>query len=141
MTDMYLSNLSRQHRLLSVPLTLALVLSWCMLLCSGPLQASETPDHAEPAPVKSMPSCHDEPAPARTEVDGEPEPLVHTCPTCDAEPTPATGAGAPAMILSTLDWMQSLTAPPHAAAVVASLPPHTHPPPARLHLLKAVFLI
>jgi hypothetical protein len=45
------------------------------------------------------------------------------------------------MILSTLDWMHSLTAPPHAAAVVATLPPHSHPPPARLHLLKAVFLI
>lgn len=143
---MTLSALQRQHRSLSLPLAAVLMLSWCLLLCGMPqAQAQADAGHGHGAPVESMqdsaasasesghPPCHDE-TPGDVTADEE-------CPSCEAQPESAGSASASAMILSTLDWMQSLSAP---AVSVNLAPIHLpeHPsPPARLHLVKSVFLI
>ncbi len=142
---MILSNLTRQHRLLSAPLMGVLVVSWCLLLCTMPLQAAvlEVPHHHAGEPVgaqEAMPPCHGDKGAAHAGAT-EATPVDHDCVNCAAEPESATSASVPAMIFYTLDWMQSLTAPAVTVASSAPLPPDTHPPPARLHLLKAVFLI
>lgn len=138
---MMLSTMTRQHRLVSLPLMAALVVSWCLLLCSMPMaQAAEL---QEPTPTShaEQPPCHGEADTLSHDSHGTTTSNADQCPSCEAQPEPASSAAASAMILSTLDWMQALSAPPISTTVAANAPPDQPPPPARLHLIKAVFLI
>lgn len=138
----------QQHRRLSAPLVVALVLSWCLLLCGMPsVEAAEGQSghsdavHSEHAPAaESGAPCHGDMASETAEAEAHSH-VGDDCESCDSQPEPASGAGVSAMILSTLDWMLSLNAPPVRTDVVAALPSDSPPPPARLHLIKAVFLI
>jgi len=146
--DSMLSTMTRQHRLLSLPLMAALVVSWCLLLCSMPLAQATEAQESAPTSHAEQPPCHGEASEVGHEGhvsheghQGQSVTAAQDCPSCEAQPEPASSAAASAMILSTLDWMQALSAPPISTAVAASSPPDQPPPPARLHLIKAVFLI
>lgn len=138
---MTLSTMTRQHRLLSLPLMAALVLSWCLLLCGMP--AAQAAEVHEPAPASQteQPPCHGDASDTRHDSHDLVSSTGDDCPSCEAQPEPASSAAASAMILSTLDWMQALSAPPISTRVTTHTPPDQPPPPARLHLIKAVFLI